>query len=176
MLPPPRSLAALIAAHDRLRAAGVDHLVVGGCARALLGEAIATARRPRDVDLEVAPADIARAAGALGARVYEDADAAATSLRAARLVAGVEVDITAMVEVRGALGTLPGDWGRQWGARRQVVAGGRRLTVGPTAEFVARALVAGDGARLLRCAGAGPWPDPDYVSARVAAAISSASS
>ncbi|MEQ8834868.1 MAG: hypothetical protein RIB67_10570 [Miltoncostaeaceae bacterium] len=176
MLCPPRSLAALLAAHDRLRAAGVDHLVVGGCARALLDEAPAAGRRPRDVDLEVSPADVARAGAALGARVFERADAAITSLQAGLVVAGVEVDVGAIAEVRGPLGTLAGDWGRQWGARRTVLLAGRTLAVGPTAEMIARALVAGDGARLLRCGGAGPWPDPGYVAARVAAAISSATS
>lgn len=173
---PPRSLAALLAAHDRLRAAGVDHLVVGGCARVLRGDRAAVGRRPRDVDLEVAAADIVRAAAALDAPVFERVDAAITALQAGAVIAGVEVDLNAVIEVRGALGVLPEDWGARWGARRTVVVAGRGLPVGPGGEMVARALVAGDGARLRKATGDGPWPDPDYVAARVAAAISSASS
>lgn len=152
----------------RLDGAGVRWIVTGSTARRLLG----AAREPRDLDLEVAVADAGAAAGALEIDLPAAEGGGVRSRRGGGVIGGVEVDVSAGVEVRGPGGLLtrPDD-----GLRDGAVAcalGGRTVWCGAPEEGLVRALVSGDWARLEKIAsGGGPPPRLDYVSRRLAAAI-----
>jgi hypothetical protein len=173
---PPRVHAALAAAAARLDAAGVRWVLAGSAGRRLLGHA----RRPRDVDIEVSRADGPRAAAALGIDLRPAAGGGRSSLRGATVIAGVEVDLSAGLTVEGGGRRLPAYPEVQLDLGTEVQLDHRRITVAPPEEAVARAIVLRDRAALARiAAGAGPGAAPlrrDYVAARLAAAISTASS
>lgn len=166
---PPRLLAALVAVSDRLDRAGVPFLVAGGAARTLLG----CDRRPRDLDLEVRGADAARAGRALGVSMRPQAGRGRSGLRGGGSVGGVELDLTADLEVTGGGLVLAPDWDAQWAAAADANAGGRIVRVQPLGEQVARALVLGDATALAKAAEGWRAPLPataPYMSARLARA------
>jgi hypothetical protein len=173
LLPSPRILAALVAVSARLDDAAVPWLLTGGTARALLG----SRRPPADLDLEVDDSEVARAARALGLGVRRDGGGGVTSMRATGRFAGVGVDLSAGITVRGPAGVLTPDWPRQMSFASGVRVAGRDVRLAPVEEMLARALVREDAAR------AGRLLDPDlppprvaYLAARLCAAISSATS
>lgn len=174
MAPAPRILAAIVAVADRLDAAGVEWLLTGGAARALLG----AARRPADVDLEVDAPDIGRAAAALGfSGVRREEGGGVASLRAGGRLAGVELDVSADVAVRGPAGALAPDWALQRRWSIPLSAAGRSLLAAPPEEMLVRALVREDRRRAAKLLdGDGPAPRAAYLAARLSAAISSATS
>lgn len=166
---PPRLLAALVAVSARLDRAGVPFVVAGGAGRALLG----CARRPGDLDLEVAGAHAGAAGEALGLVMRPASGRGRSGLRAAGSVAGVELDLTADLEVRGTGWVLAPGWEAQWAAAAAVAAGGRVVRAQPLGEQIARALVLGDAAALAKAAAGWPGPLPEtapYLSARLASA------
>ena len=170
---PPRTAAALTAALARLERLGVEALVAGSAGRALLGFAV----RPRDLDLEVAPEDAGRAAAALGLRAREQRDGSASGTRASGVLAGVEVDLTAGLTLRGPLGRLPWDAGAMRSHARPVPVGTATALVAPVEEQLVRAIVMEDEARIARIAREAPpgfAPDEAYVEARLSAARSAA--
>jgi hypothetical protein len=170
---PPRTAAALGAALARLERHGVEALVAGSAGRALLGFAV----RPRDLDLEVAAEDAGRAAAALGLLARDGDDGHAASTRARGRVAGVDVDLTAGLVVRGPLGRLPPDHAAMRRLARPVPVGPATAWVAPVEEQIVRAIVAGDEGRRLQIASEAPHgfrPDEDYVDARLSAARSAA--
>ncbi len=160
----------------RLDAAGVRWVLAGSAGRRLLGHA----RRPRDLDVEVARADGPRAAAALGIGLRPAEGAGRSSLRGAGVIAGVEVDLTAGLVVEGAGRRLPPSMEVQLDLGVEVQLDDRRITVAPPEEAIARAIVLRDREALAKIAsGAGPDAAPlrrGYVAARLAAAISTASS
>jgi hypothetical protein len=171
-LPPPLT-AALAFVAERLDDAGVDWMLAGSCARALQGFAV----EPRDLDIEVAPAHLGRAAAALGLTPRRHADPTAVSERATGPVAGVEVDLTAGLVVRGPGGVLPADHALARLFGRTARVGTRAVVVMPFEEQVARAVVRGDGDRLDRLAAEAPSADVlegTYLALRLAAARSTA--
>lgn len=173
MLPPPRILAALVAVSARLDDAGVPWLLTGGTARALLG----STRRPSDLDLEVDAADAVRAAHALGVEARRDDDGTVGSLRATGRIAGVDVDVSAGITVRGPAGVLTPDWPRQMRAASTARVAGRDVRLAPVEEMLARALVREDAAKARRQLDhALPAPRAAYVAARLRAVTSSATS
>jgi hypothetical protein len=162
-----------VAVCDRLDGAGVPWLLTGGSARALLG----AARRPSDLDLEVDIGDAARAARALGIDPRRDDDGAVGSVRATGRLAGVEVDVSAGITIRGPAGTLNPDWPRQvrWASAARVA--GREVRVAPVEEMLVRALVREDAGRARRALDpALPAPRAAYVAARLRAMSSRATS
>lgn len=168
---PPRILAALLAAAHRLDGAGVEWLVAGGAGRALQG----AHARPRDLDLEVEPGRAADAAAALGLELADDADHHVRSRRAVGTLAGVEVDLTTRLAVRGDGGGLEPDWEMQRRWARTVTVAGRAIATAPTEETLARALVRGDWARLAKvAAGGGPAPRAAYLAERLSSMSPSA--
>jgi len=172
----PRTLAALLAVAARLDAAGVEWLLAGGAARALLG----FAARPADLDLETSRRDAAAAAAALGLALADDVGGGRASLRGRGRVAGVEVDLSGDLEVAGPGGRLAPDLAlqRAWAHPREVA--GRRMRLAPVEEAVARAIVLADWDTLARVAaqareGRGAAAlRPAYLSARLSSAAASA--
>lgn len=166
---PPDLRAALATVADRLDAAGVEWLVTGGVARSLGG----FDSTPRDLDLETPEPHTRRAAAALGLTADWCADAHARSLRATGPVAGVDVDVSGGLEIRGPGGCLPADYPLMRLLARAARVDGRTVRVAPIEEQIARAVVAGDDARLDRIAADAPpgyAPDGYYVSLRLSAA------
>jgi hypothetical protein len=172
----PRTLAALLAAADRLDRAGVDWLLAGSAARALLG----LAARPADLDLEVPGEGAPAAAAALSLVLSRDAGGGRASWRGRCRIAGVEVDLTGDLEVRGPGGRLAPDFAlqRAWAHTREVA--GRRIRLAPVEEAVARAVVLADWRALARVAGeARDGREPvalrtAYLSRRLSSATASA--
>jgi len=141
-------------------------LVTGGTARRLQG----AAHRPADLDLECPAAHVAQAAHVLGfAAPRRDEGGGWSSLRAAGRLAGVEVDLSAGVEVTGPHGRLPPDDDLMWEWGVPVALAGVVVRCAPPEEALVRALAAGDWGRLARLAAAGgPAPRPAYVERRLA--------
>ena len=170
----PRQLAALAAVADRLARGRVEWLVAGSAGRALLGYDV----RPADLDLEVGPGGADAAARLLGAPLVAASGAGRSSRRGATRIAGVEVDLTCDLAVRGAAAALAPDFALQRAWSHPVRVCGRELRAAPVEETIARALVLADAARLRRVtgeAGAGAAPlRPAYLSLRLSAASSSA--
>lgn len=170
----PRQLAALAAIADRLARGGVAWLVAGSAGRALVGYDV----RPADLDLEVGAEGADAAADLLGAPLAGTSGAGRASRRGSAVIAGVEVDLTCDLSVRGAAGALAPDFALQLAWSHPVRVCGRPIRVAPVEETLARALVLGDAARLARVAaegrgGAAPIR-PGYLSLRLSAASSSA--
>lgn len=156
---------------DRLGRAEVTWLVAGSAGRALLG----AGRRPRDLDLEVAPADAPAAARALGLDLVDDVDHHIRSRRAQGIVARCEVDVTSRLAVTGPHGHLEPDWAMQLRWAVPVTVAGRRLLAAPPEETIARALVRGDWARMAKvAAGGGPAPRVAYLAERLSSISASA--
>ncbi|MCC6833107.1 MAG: hypothetical protein IT200_17375 [Thermoleophilia bacterium] len=151
-----------------LDAAGVTWIVSGSTARRLLG----ASREPRDLDLEVAVGHAEAAAAALGFALPPAAGGGVSSRRGGGRVGGVEVDVSAGVEVRGPGGVLTRDDAGLRDGVIPVLLGGRTVWCGAPEEGLVRALVSGDWERLAKIAsGGGPPPRLDYVARRLAAAI-----
>jgi len=172
----PRTLAALLAAAERLDRAGAEWLLAGSAARALLGYAV----RPGDIDLETSREEGPAAAGALGVRLADEAGGGRACLRGRCRIAGVEVDLSGDLDVRGPGGRLAPDFAlqRAWAHERQV--GGRLVRLAPVEETVARAVVLADWGALARVATQARDGDgavalrPAYLSLRLSCATSSA--
>jgi hypothetical protein len=170
MPPPPRVLAALAAVADRLAAAGVPWLVTGSAGRALLGAPV----RPGDVDLEVAAADVRRAAAALGMVAAPSAGGGGSSVRGATRVAGTEVDLSAAFVVEGRDLRLPDGFDLMLRWAVPAAAAGRRVLVAPPEEHLVRGLVQGDGAAVAHAVAGVPPLRAAYVAERLRSASSTA--
>lgn len=172
MPPPPRALAAICAVADRLAAADVAWVLTGSAGRALLG----AAARPNDIDLEVAEADVPRAAVALGAVAAPASGGGRSSLRAAGVVAGMEVDVTGGFVLEGPELRLPDGFALQRGWAVEVRLAGRPVAVSPPEETLVRRLVAGDLEGVARLAATPGLPPlrAAYVAERLRSASSTA--
>ena len=140
---------------------------LGSAARVLAG----AAAEPRDLDVEIAAADAAHAAAALGCALAADEGRGWASLRGRCIVEGIEVDVSAAITVVGAEWGLEPDeqTARAWS--RSVTVGGYPIMLAPVEEQLVRALVAGDWERIARIAGGGgPPPRAAYVFRRLASA------
>lgn len=165
---PPELERALIALAARLDEVGVDWLIAGSTARALLGFAVT----PRDLDIELPEGDVPRAAAAIGIDAGRSTDDRASSVRANGRFAGHEVDLIGGLKLRGPTGVLEADFALQRLSARTVTIGGRTLSVTPVEEQIARARLLADSERLERIAREAPAgfdPDAAYLSARLAA-------
>ncbi|MGD9695114.1 MAG: hypothetical protein AB7V42_05580 [Thermoleophilia bacterium] len=172
---PPRALSALLAVAARLDRAGVEWLLAGSAARALMGVDV----RPADIDIEVSPHSAAAVQRSLGITLAYAAGGGRSSWRGATAAAGVEVDVTCDLDVEGPGGRLAPDFPllRTWSPSREVA--GRRIWLVPIEESLARAIVRADWAALARIAGeaargAAPAPRPAYLSLRLSRAAASA--
>lgn len=166
---PPGVERALIALAAQLDGAGVDWLVAGSTARALLGFGVT----PRDLDIELPEADVLRAAAALEIDAGRSTDERSSSLRAGGRFGGYEVDLTGGLELHGPAGTLAADFPFLCRSARRVPIGGGTVAVMPVEEQIARATVLADAERLeliAREAPPGFVSDRSYLSARLAAA------
>jgi hypothetical protein len=166
---PPELERALIALAARLDGVGVDWLVAGSTARALLGFGVI----PRDLDIELDGSEVPRAAAAIGLDAGRSTDDTASSVRAYGRFAGHEVDLTGGLTLRGRAGMLGADFALLHRSARPVTIGGRTVSVAPIEEQIARATVLADSERLERIAREAPpgfAPDVAYLSARLAAA------
>lgn len=166
---PPGVERALIALAAQLDGAGVDWLVAGSTARALLGFRVT----PRDLDIELPEADVLRAAAALEIDAGRSTDERSSSLRAGGRFGGYEVDLTGGLELHGPAGTLVADFPFLCRSARRVPIGGGTVAVMPVEEQIARATVLADAERLeliAREAPPGFVSDRSYLSARLAAA------
>ncbi|MFN8110889.1 MAG: hypothetical protein U0Y82_13750 [Thermoleophilia bacterium] len=144
---------------------GVRWALTGSAAAALLG----ATRPPRDLDLEVAVADMAEAAEALGMQFVLQDDGVIAGHRAVAVRGGVEVDISAGVTVTGMHGRLTPDDGALTTAARTVMVDGVPIPCRAPEESLARALVAGDWARVAKIAArGGPPPRAGYLASRLA--------
>ncbi|MFN8121185.1 MAG: hypothetical protein U0237_02015 [Thermoleophilia bacterium] len=126
-------------------------VVTGSTARRLLG----ASREPRDLDLEVAEDHADAAAAALGIGLPPAAGGGVSSRRGGGEVGGVEVDVSAGVEVRGPGGVLARTGDALRDGAVPVRLGGRTVWCGAPEEGLVRALVAGDWARLEKIASGG---------------------
>lgn len=173
---PPRTLAALLAAAERLDRAGVEWLLAGSAARALLGYSV----RPADLDLETSRDGARPASRALGVALAREEGGGRASWRGRARIAGVEIDLTGELEVGGPGGRLAPDFAlqRAWAHPREV--GGRRLWLAPVEEAVARAVVLADWPALERVAAQARGARepvalrPAYLSLRLSSAAASA--
>lgn len=148
----------------RLDAAGVRWVLTGSAGRRLLGGV----REPRDLDLEVAVADVPATEAALGVRFAPQQGGGVRSLRAGCVMDGVEVDCSAGVVVEGPSGVLERPDAVLRDGVRMVPFGDRRVPCGAPEETIVRALLRGDWARLAKVAGdAGHPPRLSYVSERL---------
>jgi hypothetical protein len=170
--PPPRTLAAVCAVADRLGAAGVPWVLGGSAGRALLG----SPARPGDIDLEVAEADVPRAAAAFGAEAARSSGGGRSSLRAAGAVAGMAVDVTGGLVVEGPELRLPDGFALQRAWALPVTVAGRVVAVAPPEEALVRRLVQGDREGLARLAALPGLPPlrAAYVAERLRSASSTA--
>jgi hypothetical protein len=163
-------LAALAAAASRLDRAGVPWRLAGGTGRLLLG----MHGRPSDVDIEVAAADAARAADALGLPSPTPIEGSGWwSLRSQGTLAGIELDLSGGLRVEGPGGVLQADDADAVTVR----FGGGTVRVETPGESLARAVVSGDAAREQRAREqlpAQPAAALAYAELRVAAAASAA--
>jgi hypothetical protein len=163
----PRLQAALGAVGLRLAAADVPWVLMGSAARALEG----ASRRPRDLDIEVRSEDAERAARAVGCELAPEMSGGWSSLHATRILAGVEIDLSAGIVVAGPDWRLDPDDAliAEWS--RRVMLAGLPVVLAPPEEGLVRAIVAGDWVRLAKiAAGGGPPPRAGYVARRLAAA------
>jgi len=172
---PPRPLAALLSVASRLDRAGVEWLLAGSAARALLGFSV----RPADLDLEISRHSARIAPQALGIALSYEADGGRASWRGRGRVAGVEVDVTSDLEVEGPGGRLAPDFPlqRTWAHSQEV--GGRRIWLAPIEETLARAIVLGDWRALARVSGQAGEDGtvslrPAYLSLRLSSAAARA--
>jgi hypothetical protein len=166
---PPDLERALIALAARLDEVGVDWLVAGSTARALLGFGVT----PRDLDIELDEGEVPRAAAAIGMDAGRSTDDRVSSVRANGRFAGHEVDLTGGLTLRGPAGTLEADFALLRLSARPVTIGGRTVSVASIEEQIARATMLADSERLARIAREAPSgfvPDAAYLSARLAAA------
>jgi hypothetical protein len=159
--------AAITAVADALT--GVDWLITGSVARALSG----FAATPRDLDLEVAAAQIEQAATRLGLGVADMRDSQASSRRAIGAIGTVELDLTAGLTLIGPGGILPPDFDLMWQFSTEATVDGRSVRLAPLEEQIVRILVSGNEARrarFVREAAADYIARNDYVELRLAAA------
>lgn len=158
---------AMTAVADAL--AGLDWLIVGSVARALSG----FATTPRDLDIEVAAAQIDQAAERLELDVVDVRDARASSRRATGEIAGVEIDLTASLTLIGPGGILPPDFDLMVQFATRATVAGQDILVAPLEEQIVRILISGNEDRRLRFVREAPSDyitRNDYVELRLAAA------
>lgn len=159
--------AAIVAVADAL--AGSRWLVVGSVARVLSG----FATTPRDLDIEVAAAQIDQAAERLGLDVVDTRDGRASSRRATGEIAGIEIDLTAGLTLFGPGGILPPDFDLMAQFATQATVAGCSIPVAPLEEQIVRILISGNEDRRLRFVREAPADyiaRNDYVELRLAAA------
>lgn len=147
----------------------VAWLVAGSTARALSG----FATTPRDLDIEVASADIDRAAISLGLVAHDAHDPRARSRRAAGRIGDVELDVTAGLTLTGPGGILPPDFDLMCRFATPMDVAGHLVLVAPLEEQIVRILVSGNEerrARFVREAPADFVARSDYVELRLDAA------
>ena len=170
-LPPPIAAAAVALAMT-CREHGIEWVATGGVARALQG----FDTTPGDLDVEVDEAACVRAAAALGLEARSAGGGTVTSVRAVGSWHGVALDMSGGVTVHGPGGHLHADFAVMRAFARRVVVDGQEIWAAPVEEQIARALVAGDGARLDRIADERPSDftlDDFYLAVRLAAASAS---
>ncbi len=170
-LPPPFETA-LIELAVRLDGAGLDWVVCGSTARALLGFSVT----PQDLDIEVAEDAAHAAAACLGLIEHAERDARVTSVRAQGTWQGVPVDVNGGLTFHGPGGNLHADYPLLRLFAKPVTVGGRTVWVAPVEEQIARTVVAGAADRLARIADvrpAGYFVDDLYLSLRLGAASAS---
>lgn len=161
--------AAIRTVADALGAAGIDWLVTGSCARALCG----FATDPRDLDIEVAAADVAPAAAALGLTAADDVDTHTRSSRAQGALGTVELDVTGGLVLTGPGGTLPSDFPLMLTYATETNVDGAAVLIAPVEEQIVRILVSGNEARRQRFVAEAPEgfvARSDYVERRLDAA------
>jgi hypothetical protein len=157
----------------RLERAGVDWMLVGSAARALLGFAV----RPVDLDLETSGDGAVVAAEALGLDLRYEHGRGRASWRATGRIAGAPVDLSGDLAVEGPGGRLTPDLALQRNWAQSMEMGGRRVWLAPPEETLARALVSGDWARVMRFAAQAPpgyAPRTAYLGLRLSAAARAA--
>lgn len=148
----------------RLRAAGIPWRLTGSAALLMRGLHV----RPADIDIEVAAADTAGAAHALGLPApARQSGGGWSSERAVGRLAGVDIDLSGGLAVTGPGGTLH--------AIDAPVEAAGDLPLCPVGEALARAMVAGSDARRAKAVAALP-DDPELRSQAVAYAESRAAS
>ncbi len=167
-LPAPLTRALLTIA-DRLDAISSTWAVSGSSALALRGFTLT----PNDLDIEMAETDVTVAARALGWEASERVDAGGRSVGARGQLHGTPVEIFGGFSRTGPGGSLPPDdaFIRLYSHRLAVARSD--VWVQPVEEYVVRAIVAADAARLERVAAAAPEDftlDETYVAVRLAAA------
>ncbi len=170
-LPPPFETA-LIELAERLDGAGLDWVVGGSTARALMGFAVT----PQDLDIEVAEDATHEAAVCIGLVEHAERDARVTSVRAQGTWQGVPVDISGGISLQGPGGHLHADFPLLRQFAKPVVLGERTIWAAPVEEQIARSVVTGTADRLDRIADerpAGFVVDDLYLSLRLAAASAS---
>lgn len=170
-LPPPLETALLRLA-ERLDAVGLDWVVGGSTARALLGFAVT----PQDLDIEVAEDATHAAAACVGLFEHAERDTRIESMRARGVWHDVPLDISGGLTFHGPGGNLHADYPLLRLFAKPVALGGHSVWVAPIEEQIARSVVAGAGDRLDRIADerpAGYVVDDLYLSLRLAAASAS---
>jgi hypothetical protein len=158
----------------RLQPLDVPWQLAGSTGRLLLG----INARPRDVDLEVRAADADVVAEALDLpQPTAQSGGGWSSHRTAGTIAGVPIDLSAGLEVRGPGGLLRAMEAHALPCR----LGTATIHVVPPGEALARAMVAGDPERVAKAAGAMPADEGLIAQAmryaesrRIAAAASAA--
>lgn len=171
LLPPPLH-AALLALAEQLDGTGIDWVVGGSTARALLG----FSATPRDLDIEVDEGVTAEAARRLGLTSHRETDPAVESVRAQATWHDVALDISGGITFHGPGGNLHADFPLLRMFAKPVLLDGRTVQVMPIEEQIARSVVAGAGDRLDRIADERPpdyHVDDVYLSLRLAAASAS---
>jgi hypothetical protein len=148
----------------RLRAAGIPWRLTGSAALLMRGLHV----RPADIDIEVAAADTAGAAHALGLPApAHQSGGGWSSARAVGRLGSVDIDLSGGLIVTGPGGTLH--------AMDAPVEAADGLLLCPIGEALARATVAGSDARRAKAVAALP-DDPELRSQAVAYAESRAAS
>lgn len=138
--------------------------VTGGCAAALRG----SPRRPGDLDIECHTADAEVVATALGLSLRPCDGGGISSLRAMGRFAGVPVDLTAGLVVRGSGGRVMPDDDGVYVRADVVMHAGFAVRVQPAEEAFARALASGNLSRMGRAVAGLDRPlDAAYVARRV---------
>jgi hypothetical protein len=158
---------------SRLERAGVEWLLAGSAARAVLGFAV----RPDDLDVETSGDGAVAAADALGLELRYEQGGGRASWRATGSLGGVEVDVSGDLVAEGPGGRLDPDLAAQRTWAHSVEAGGRRVLLAPPEEALARAIVTGDWDALGRFAAEAPpgyAPRTAYLALRLSAAARAA--
>ncbi len=167
-LPAPLTQALLTIA-GRLDALSSTWAVSGSTALALQGFSLT----PNDLDIEMAETDVTVAAQALGWEATERVDDGGRSVGARGHFNDVPVEIFGGFSRTGPGGSLPPDDAFIQLYSHRMTVSRCDVWVQPVEEYVVRAIVAADAARLERVAAAAPHDftlDETYVALRLAAA------